>query len=139
MPITFHLRPEAKLVISVHTGKTPDDELIASYKSLHENNMFETSMNRLMDPRQADITQRGKDVIRQFAELMQDQFKENGANPKVAVVATRESIFDLLRIFIVFMEVVPVDIAVFHSVEETLAWFGLPESFMEDINKDTRQ
>jgi len=101
--------------------------------------MFDTSMNRLMDLRQADITKIGKDVIRQFAELVQDQFKENGSNPKVAVVATRESIFDLLRIFTVFMNVVLVDITVFHSVEETLAWFGLPENFVEDLNKDTRQ
>jgi hypothetical protein len=139
MPITFHFRPEVKLVISVHVGTTPDDEFIASYKSLYENDLFDTSMNRLMDLRQADTPQIGTDVLRQFAELVREQFKENGTNPKVAVVATRELFFDLARMYEIFTGVVPLDIAIFHSAEEALAWFGLPEDFMDDLDKDIRQ
>jgi len=139
MPITFHLRPEEKLVISVHTGTTTDDEFIASYKSLYENDLFDRSMNRLMDLRQADTPQISSDTLRQFAELLRGQFTETAANPKVAVVATREFFFDLARMYEFITDAVPLDIAVFHSVESALAWFGLPENFMDDLNKEAQQ
>jgi len=139
MPITFHVRPEVKLAISVHTGTTPDDEFIASYKSLYENDIFDTSMNRLMDLRQADTTQISTDALQQFAELVQEQFKETGANPKVAVVASKDIFFSIARMYEFFTDVVPLDVAVFHSAEEALAWFGLPEDFLDNLNKDAQQ
>jgi len=139
MSITFHFRPEVKLVISVHTGTTPDDEFIASYKSLYENDLFDISMNRLMDLRQADIPQISAEALRQFAELVREQFQENGTNPKVAVVATKDLFFDLARMYEIFTGVVPLDIAIFHSAEEALVWFGLPEDFMDDLDKEAQQ
>ena len=124
------------MVISVHTGTTPDDEFIASYKSLYENDLFDKSMNRLMDLRQADTQLIDTDVIRQLAELVQDQFTMTDENPKVAVVASRDLFFSLSRLYEAFTDVVPLDIAVFHSVEEALAWFGLPGGFLDDLDKD---
>jgi len=134
MPITFYIKPEAKLVISVHTGSTPEDEFIASYKSLYENELFDASMNRLMDLRRADVSQVSMGALSQLAELLQEQFTENSENPKVAVVAEQGLFFDLTRMYDAISDVVPLDIAIFHSAEAALAWLGLPKDFMGDID-----
>ena len=139
MPITFYFKPEVNLVISVHTGTTPDDEFIASYKSLYENDLFEKSTNRLMDLRHAETAQLGEDALRQFVELVRDQFTATDTNQKVAVVAKEDFFFDLARMHEIFTGVVPLDIAVFHSIEAAMAWFGLPEDFMDDLDDDARQ
>jgi hypothetical protein len=138
MAITFHFRPEVKLVISVHTGTTQEDELIASYKSLYENDLFDISMNRLMDLRRADISQIGTGALIQLAELLRGQFTENAENPKVAVIAKRDLFFDLSRMYEVISDVVPLDIAVFHSAQVAMAWLGLPEDFMDDIDRNAQ-
>lgn len=76
MPIIFHFKPEAKLLICVHAGTTPDEEFLASYKALYENDLFNNSMNRLIDLRQADNPTRGTDVLRQSAEFVRARFKD---------------------------------------------------------------
>jgi hypothetical protein len=139
MPITFHFRPEAELVICVHSGKVPDHEFLTSYKALYENDLFNTSMNLLVDLRQVDSSPRSRDVLYQFANFMQGRYADTGAHPKVAVVAPEDLSFGLARMYEVFADGVPWDFVVFRVADAALAWLGVPEDFMDDLNKDAQQ
>jgi len=136
MPITFHLKSEANLVMTVHTGSTPEDEFVASYRSLYENDSFDPSMNRLMDLRRADVSKVGIGALNQLAELLQEQLKEVSENPKVAVIASEDIFFNLSRMYDVISDIVPLDVAIFHSAEDALAWLGLPADYLIDLDRD---
>ena len=72
MPITFHFRPEENLVICMHKGDRSDDEFIAASKGMYENDLFSTSMNRLIDLRQATgSVSRSSFALRQLAMLIE--------------------------------------------------------------------
>jgi len=130
MPIELHIRPEHHLVILVHVGATPDDEFLAFYRSLYESDTFDSSMNQLVDLRQADSQSRSPEVLRQFAGFIKSTLEDDGVYPKIAVVAPRDLSFGLARMYQAFAASVPWDFAVFRAMDAALAWLGLPEDLM---------
>lgn len=141
MSIRFHFRPELKLVICVHEGITPEDEFLASYKSLYKNHLFDTSMNRLIDLRKVDNPQVSKDSLRQLAKYMRDRegFTKNDVRPKVAVIAPKNNVFDLSLNYEIFTKDIPWDFIVFHSPVVALAWLDLSENLLDNLNQETQQ
>jgi hypothetical protein len=139
MPIQFHFRPDAKLVISVHVGTVDDDEFIVSYKELFKSDRFDFSLNLLIDLRQADSSQRSTDALQQLAFLAQTTYQDSSAHPKVVVVAPKALSFGLARMAKAFSHRVPWDFAVFYSQDEALGWLGVPNDLLNDLNKGSDQ
>jgi len=139
MPITFHFKPEANLMICVHTGSVLDDEFIIYYKSMVESDMFATATNFLIDLRQTDSSPRSGDVLRQFADFMKLTLTDSRTSPKVAVVAPKDLSFGFARMYEFFADSIPWDFVVFRSVDTALAWLRAPEDLMDDLHKKTQQ
>jgi hypothetical protein len=138
MPIVFHFRPEVNLVICVHKGNRPDDEFLSASKSLYENDLFNLSMNRLVDMRQAkNFESRSSTVLQQLSEFVKMQFTETNAHPKIAIIAPEDISFGLSRMYETYTDSVPWDLVVFRSVDTALAWLGLPEDFMDNFDNET--
>lgn len=135
MPITFHFRPEAKLIICVHTGKVPDDEFTMRYKSIFEGNMFTPGMNLLIDLSQTDSSPRSPEGLRRFADFSKSKFAGAGTRPKIAVVAPTDLSFGLARMYEAFAESVPWDFVVFREVDAALAWLRAPQDLMDNLDK----
>ena len=139
MPIEFHFRPDEKLVISVHVGTVNDDEFIASYKGLFESDRFDSSLNLLIDLRQADNSQRSTDALLQLASIAHTIYQDSDAHPKVVVIAPEALSFGLARMAEGFSNRVPWDFAVFYSEVEALGWLGVADDLLNDLDKDSHQ
>lgn len=139
MTITFHFRPEENLVICVHKGDRPDDEFLAACKGMYEHDLYNISMNRLIDFRQALSGSRSASALEQMAAFVNTQFAKTDAHPKVAVIAPEDVSFGISRMYEVFTDTVPWDLVVFRTIDAALAWLGLPEDFMDDLDNDTQQ
>lgn len=141
MTIKFHFRPEENVVICVHKGDRTDDEFLAAYKSMFENDLFNISMNRLVDMRQAGTGEkRSSTALQQLAKYVSTQFSETGARPKVACIAPKDSVFGIARMYEAYSQIenVPWDLVVFRAVDAALSWLGLPDDFLDSLDDDTQ-
>ncbi len=130
MPITYSTHPEHNLIILVHTGIIPDEEFLTFYKGLYQSDPSFTSMDHLVDLREADSSPRSSDVLHKFADFMQPFFESLTTRPKVAVVAPRDLSFGLARMYEALADAIPWDFTVFRNTDTALAWLGLPENLM---------
>lgn len=139
MPISFHFRPEVNLVICVHKGYRPDDEFLAACKSMYENDLFNISMNRLIDLRQVKGSEsRSLIVLRQLSEFVNTQYTKTEAYPKIAVIAPKDISFGISRMYEVFTDAAPWNLVVFRDVDAAFAWLRLPEDFKDNFDNDTQ-
>jgi hypothetical protein len=132
MSITFHFRPNERLVIAVHVGAAPDDEFLASYKGLYDHARFDISFSQLIDLRQADSSARSSAALASLADFVRGRLKGT-TPPKVAVIAPQDLSFGLARMYEVFTDAVPWDFVVFRAADAALAWLGVPETLMDDL------
>ena len=140
MPITFHFRPDANLVVCVHEGTRPDDQFLACCKTMYKHELYDLSMNRLVDMREAESASRSTDCLRKLASFLCEQFKETQAHPKIAIVAPKDLSFGIARMYEIFTEDEdrPWDLVIFRAVDAALAWLDLPDDFLDDIEKDAQ-
>ena len=138
MPITYHFKPDAKLVILVHVGVVPDDEFLSSYRALFEDARYDKSFNKLVDLRRADSTARSPEALRQFADFVRQQFAGSEEGPKVAVVAPEDISFGLARMYGALSDAVPWKFVVFRDAEAALSWLGLPENLADTLVQNVR-
>ena len=136
MPITSYVKPEHKLTIFVHRGAVSDDEFLAFYKQFFSGGRYDSSMNLLVDLRDADSTQRSPGVLRSFAGFMGTKIPGGTVRPKVAVVAQKDLSFGLARMYEAFAESVPWDFVVFRALDAALAWLGLTDEVMSHVEQE---
>jgi hypothetical protein len=138
MPITYQIRTDEKLLIFSHSGVVKDDEFLSFYKTLYEDNRFDKSFNTLVDLRRAESVVRSAAALNAFAEYVQQQYANITARPKVAVVAPKDVSFGLARMYAAFSETVPWEFIVFRDAGAALAWLGLPESMIDDLDQNSQ-
>jgi hypothetical protein len=135
MPITYQLKPDERLVILIHVGAVSDDEFLSFYKALFEDSRFDKSFNLLIDLRQAESSVRSTAALNKFAHFVRQQFVNTTARPKVAVVASEDISFGLARMYEVLSGAVPWEFVVFRTANAALAWLGLSENLMDDLDR----
>ena len=138
MTIEFQAKPDHNLAILVHTGRIPDNQFIAFYKSLYENENYDQSMNHLVDLREADSTPRSTEALCELAEFASVKSKGITTCPKIAVVAPENISFGLSRMYQAFTGLLFWDFVVFRAMDVALAWLGLPADLMDLPNQDTQ-
>jgi hypothetical protein len=139
MPVTFHYKPEAKLVVCVHTGRVLDDEFLVHYKAMVESDLFATTRNLLIDLRDTDSSPRTGRALREFADFVTSKYADAGTRPKVAVIAPKDLSFGLARMYEAFAGSIPWDFVVFRSVDTALAWLRAPEDLMDDLDRKAQE
>ena len=135
MPITYKLKPDEKLVILTHVGAVSDDEFLSFYKALLKDTRFDKSFNLLVDLRQAESSVRSTAALSEFSQFVQRQFVNTTARTKVAVVASEDISFGLARMYEVLSDAVPWEFVVFRTAKAALAWLGLSENLMDDLDR----
>jgi hypothetical protein len=138
MPITYQLKPDARLVILVHVGAVTDDEFLSFYKALYEDTRFDKSFNVLVDLRQTESSVRSAAALNQFADFIRRQFVNTTIRPKVGVVAPKDISFGFARMYEVISGDVPWEFVVFRAADAALAWLGLSENLMNDLDQDAQ-
>jgi len=136
MTIESHFRPEHNMAIFVHTGRVPDDEFLAFYKSFFESDTFKPSMNLLVDLRETNSSSRRPEALLHFAEFVEAKLADITASTKVAVVAPKDLSFGLARMYEVLSDSVHWNFVVFRAMDAALAWLGLPEDMTIHQSQD---
>ena len=136
MPIRYHLKPDQKLASFVHVGAVTDDEFLSFYRALYADSRFDQSFNLLVDLRQTDSSVRSSGALDSFAGFMQRQLLNSRARPKVAVIAPQDISFGLARMYAAFARDVPWEFEVFRAPDRALAWLGLPESLVNELEQE---
>ncbi|UCG50668.1 MAG: STAS/SEC14 domain-containing protein, partial [Candidatus Latescibacterota bacterium] len=122
----------------VHVGAVTDDEFLSFYKALYEDTRIDKSFNLLVDLRQAQSYVRSAAALNEFAGFIRRQFEGTTGRPKVAVVAPDDVSFGLARMYEVFSDDVPWEFVVFRAADAALAWLGLSENLLNDLDQDAQ-
>jgi hypothetical protein len=136
MPIESYIKPEHDLVVFVHTGRVPDDEFLAYYKSFFGNEGFSPPGKILVDLRETSSSSRSHDAILDSAKIAEKSFGGNDPVTKVAVVAPQDLSFGLARLYEILADSAKWDFVVFRAIDTALAWLGLPEDLILRESKD---
>jgi hypothetical protein len=139
MPITYRLKHDARLVIFAHLGAVPDDEFLSFYKSFYEDTRFDKSFNVLIDLRRTESAARNPSALQESVNFMRRQFVNISAPPKVAVVAPGDLSFGLARMCEVFSDEAPWRFEVFRTADAALAWLGVAENLMDELDQLERE
>ena len=135
MPIKYQLKPDERLVILVHVGAVPDDEFLSFYKSLYEDTRFDKSFNMLIDLRHTESSVRSSATLNEIADFIRKQCVSTTARLKVAVVAPEDISYGLARMYELLSSDVPWEFSVFRDADAALAWLGLSENLISDLDK----
>ena len=133
MPIKFYIKPNLNLIVCVHLGKVPDDEFLASYKSLYESDNFSSGMSQLVDLREADSSLRSKDALMQCSDFVELKLSSAKKYPRVAVVAPSDLSFGISRMYGAYSSSIPWEFVVFRTVDTALDWLGKSEGALDDL------
>jgi hypothetical protein len=136
MPITYHLKLDERLLVIVHEGVVSDDEFLAFYKALYEDSRIDKSLNLLVDLRHTKSSGRSGPAVRELAHFMEGRFINIPARPKIAVVAPKDVSFGMARMYDFFSRYKPWDFVVFRAADAALAWLGLPENLLNNLDYD---
>jgi SpoIIAA-like len=135
MPITYHFKPDARLVILAHIGLVPDDEFLSFYKSFYEDSRLDKSFNILIDLRRTESSARSPSAMQESVDFIRQQFVHTGARPKVAVVAPEDVSFGLARMCEVFSDAAPWEFEVFRSADDALIWLDAAKNLMDELDQ----
>ena len=135
MPVRFRFFPKFNTVVCEHIGTIGDDEFLASYTSLYADDRFIPTMNHLVDLRRTDSAKRTQHTLRSFAASMNERFHKAHMKPKIAVIAPKDASFGLARMYEAYSDNIPGDFVVFRSPDAAVAWLGLPESVLDELEE----
>jgi hypothetical protein len=139
MPITFNFRAESNLVICTQKGAIPDEELVTSYKSLFDHELFANNMNLLVDLRSSISVPRSTEALIQFGQFTKAHFTKTERRPKIAVVAPNDLTFGLARMYQGHIAEGDFDFATFRAPDTASAWLGVPEHLLDNAEEKTSQ
>lgn len=133
MPITYHLKPDYRLIIFVHTGVVSDDELLSFNKKFFEDIPFDKTFNKLIDLRGEENTARSPEVLKKIAEIVHSQYENSSVRLKIAVIAPKDLFFGLGRMFGAYISNPPFNQKVFRTANEALKWLEIPENLLDNL------
>jgi hypothetical protein len=132
MPVKYYFKPEANLIICVHSAQVSNAEFVKSYHALLENKMYDPSMNLLVDLRRADSSLRNRDALVKLARFVKSKYASVDLLPKIGVLAPQDLSFGLARMYEAMSDAIPWDFGVFRTLEEVLVWLGVAEEVIPE-------
>ena len=120
MPISYRIDAEAGLVRTVAHGVLTDADLMSMKEQLARDPAFVAGMHQLSDVRGIERLDVSADGIRSFV-AHDRRHAERFAGHRMAIVANADVVFGMARMYQTMSHV---DVGVFRSVEEALAFLG---------------
>ena len=123
---TITIDPEQKLALVIASGKVNVLELRRIYSELIRHSDWRAGYDILCDYRQIedfDVSARDIDEISEWQTSI-DNLIGNG---KCAVVASRDSVFGMSRMWEMIYTERSQDICIFRELDDALLWLGMPD------------
>ena len=123
MPIKVAIDEKNSLIYREFIGLVEVDEITASIESVVNHPNFHPNMKSLNDLRQV-THQADKTYVMKIAQAI-TQYSGKLASGKVAVVASADVVFGMMRMLQSYVGDVPIDIMIFKDVDEAMDWLEL--------------
>ena len=123
MSITFTVNHKDNYFVSSFKGIVTDDELLNSFKSFYESELWTPGMNELTDLSEGDASQISTDGLRRFAIFTEQVFIKNEVKlSKTAVYAPKDLAFGLSRMYEIMIDESPENFYVFKDIDKAKRW-----------------
>ena len=123
MSITFTINHKNNYFVSSFKGIVTDDELLNSFKSFYESELWTPGMNELTDLSEGDASQITTDGLRKFSIFTKQVFRKNEVEfSKTAVYAPKDLPFGLSRMYEVMIAESPEHFHVFRDLDKAKRW-----------------
>lgn len=120
MAVTYTIDPARRLVISVASGLVSAEDFLEQGKRLAEDPLFEPSFDQILDLRAATQIELPTPALKGMASL-----RLFGAGSRRAVVAPRDLVYGLARMYESLRADAPESMKTFRTLEEARRWLGL--------------
>jgi hypothetical protein len=120
LPVTYTIERERRLVLSVASGVVTAEEFLEHGKRLGEDPDFEPSFDQILDLRAATPIELPTAALKGMASL-----RLFGAGSRRALVAPRDLVFGLARMYESLRADAPESLRSFRTIEEARRWLGL--------------
>jgi hypothetical protein len=120
MPTSYRIDKSLGMIFSSASGVVTDDDLRGHQRSVLADPDFDPRFNQIWDFQRVDDVEVSNAVLRALAES-----KSFSAESKRAVVAPRDVVYGMARMFQMLHEEAPEAFRVFRSPAEARAWLGL--------------
>jgi hypothetical protein len=122
MPVSYVIDAEQRLVRSRAWGVLSDEDLIAHYRAIAADPLFEPTFSQLGDLREVSEVTLSATIIRREATLL---VFDRAA--RRALVASSDLAFGISRMYAQQAEAAPQNIDVFRDITEAERWLALSE------------
>jgi len=125
--IRFKLDEASRVRIAIFEGVVGDTELIAAYKKLMSEDDYDPTLNHLADLRAVEDFAVSTAGLRQLVESFTN-LNSLGLRTKLAIVAARDDVFGMARMYQTLRSDAPQMLRVFRDITEAKNWLDLPLS-----------
>lgn len=126
MPVTYQINPETRFIETRCTGEVTMDEVLDHFRQLEADPALPERLDVLLDLDEAT-------TLPESAQLLEVAQAVDRLKPRVqwgacAIVASRDALFGMSRMFEVFAEGLFTRISVFREREDAKRWLACPQS-----------
>ena len=122
MPISYSIDPARGLVTLTYTGTITDRDLFDTFDRLYRDPGHRVGMSELSDLREAESVQVTAKGLQDLALRTARQLDPAGKTWRVAVVAPRDVVFGLARMYELLREGSPEQVMVFRDLAAAEQW-----------------
>jgi hypothetical protein len=123
MPITYRFIEESNAFLVTCTGTVTDMEFIEHRKELEADQRLQVGYQLLVDLRKVAAIDISVDTFKMDAKNVKSSPRHS--HSRIAIVAPKEAVFGLARIYQVLNEEGPRKVMVFHTMAEAEQWLGV--------------
>ena len=125
MPLSYTLHPSLDLVATRFVGVVTDDEFIALYRALFEDEGYRPGMNELADLRQVTSLDLSVAALRRVEYHTRMRYGPDGPAFRSALIAPGDLAYAIGRMYEIFATAGPEQVGVFRTADEAFACLGL--------------
>lgn len=113
------------LVVMTLKGKTTPVELAEQFQQIFEDERFVEGMHSIWNCSEIDLKRIPISEVRQLPALLRGSMARRGTNYKAAIVTSRGSDFQLLRIYLTILKLIgDIQFKVFKTLDEANSWIN---------------
>ena len=121
--IRFSIDADVRTRVAEFTGTVDDAELLGSYAELTTNPDYDESLDDLVDLRGLERLDVSSESIRRLVSMF-TPLDGVAPNTRLAIVAPRDDVFGMARMYQILRSDAPEEIAVFRDRAEADAWLA---------------
>jgi hypothetical protein len=123
----FTLHPELNLLVTRFAGRVTGSEFLACYRSIYDDPAYVPGMGELVDLSEADTIRFSMADLKAIRDLTARVAGSSDSVVHTAIVVASDLAYGMSRMYEVFAEMGPEDVAIFRDAPSALRWLSVPE------------